>query len=403
MKIRDCDEIATWLAEAGLLGIRSEGSLVQAFCERCIEAGLPLGKSFVMIDTLHPMHEARAFFWDEDKSIGFQEVEYPSSRDGDGAELWKRSPFLQMLRRRELTLRCRLETGETRGFPAIEELRDAGQTDYLAIVYRIRQAMRVEDVDAFYARWTTARPGGFSEEEVGVLSRLTPHLGLAVRSAAQTRLTKTLVEAYLGQGPGRQVLSGGIRHGSVKRINAVLWFSDITGYTNLSESVQNDQLVPLINDYAEAVIGAVKGAGGDVLKLIGDGVLAMFTSSRPEYACRAAVEAERDMRARLLQLARRRENDGLPVADIHWACMPAGCSTATSARRTVSTSPLSASRSMRSAGSAPCASRPVARCFARPSSPSCCSARSGKSSFQSAGSRCVASAARRSSLPSIPG
>ena len=75
--------------------------------------------------------------------------------------------------------------------------------------------------------------------------------------------------------------------------------------------------MPLINDYAEAVIGAVKGAGGDVLKLIGDGVLAMFTSSRPEYACRAAVEAERDMRARLLQLARRRENDGLPVADIH--------------------------------------------------------------------------------------
>ena len=73
MKIRDCDEIATWLAEAGLLGIRSEGSLVQAFCERCVEAGLPLGKSFVMIDTLHPMHEARAFFWDEDKSIGFQE------------------------------------------------------------------------------------------------------------------------------------------------------------------------------------------------------------------------------------------------------------------------------------------------------------------------------------------
>jgi adenylate cyclase len=222
-----------------------------------------------------------------------------------------------MLRRRELTLRCRLEAGETRGFPAIEELRDADQTDYLAIVYRIRHAMRVEDVDAFYARWTTARPGGFSDEEVGVLSRLTPLLGLAVRSAAQTRLTKTLVEAYLGQGPGRQVLSGGIRHGSVKRINAVLWFSDITGYTNLSESVQNDQLVPLINDYAEAVIGAVKGAGGDVLKLIGDGVLAIFTSSRPEYSCRAAVEAERDMRTRLLRLAKRRENAGLSVADIH--------------------------------------------------------------------------------------
>ena len=128
MKIRDCDEIATWLAEAGLLGIRSEASLVQAFCERCVEAGLPLGKSFVMVHTLHPMHEARAFFWDEDKSIGFREEAYPSSREGEGAELWKRSPFLEMLRRRESSLRCRLEAGETRGFPAIEQLRDAGQT-----------------------------------------------------------------------------------------------------------------------------------------------------------------------------------------------------------------------------------------------------------------------------------
>ena len=70
-------------------------SLVQAFCERCVEAGLPLGKSFVMIDTLHPMHEARAFFWDEDKSIGFREEEYPSSRTakgrscGSAARFWR--------------------------------------------------------------------------------------------------------------------------------------------------------------------------------------------------------------------------------------------------------------------------------------------------------------------------
>src|SRR4029077_18180774 len=107
------------------------------------------------------------------------------------------------------------------------------------------------------ARWPTARPGGFSEEEIGVLSRLTPHLGLAIRSAAQTRLTKTLAEAYLGRDAGRRVLSGAIRHDAVRRIRAVLWYSDITGYTHLSESVQVDQLIPLINDYAEAVIGAV--------------------------------------------------------------------------------------------------------------------------------------------------
>ena len=295
--------------------------------------------------------------------------------------MWKRSPFLQMLRRRELTLRCRLEAGETRGFPAIEELRDAGQTDYLAIVYRIRQAMRVEDVDAFYARWTTARPGGFSEKEVGVLSRLTPLLGSAVRSAAQTRLTKTLVEAYLGRGPGRQVLSGGIRHGSVKRINAVLWFSDITGYTNLSELVQNDQLVPLINDYAEAVIGAVKAAGGDVLKLIGDGVPAIFTSSRPDIPVAPRWRQNATCAHGCCSLPNAAKTMAFLSPTFTWACMPAGSSTAISALRTVSTSPLSASRSMRSAGSAPWASSPVAICFAPRNSPSRRSARSRKARF----------------------
>lgn len=317
MDTRDCNEIAAWLAEAGLLGIRDEASLTQAFCERCVECGLPLGKVFVMIDTLHPMYEARAFFWDEDPESPFREEEHVRSRDPEGAVQWSRSPFLQMLRRRETSLRCRLEHGETRGYPAIQELCDAGQTDYLAYVYRTRQAVRVEDVDAFYARFTTARPGGFSDADVACLAQLTPHLGLAIRSAAQTRLTKTLAEAYLGRDAGRRVLSGAIRHDAVRRIRAVLWYSDITGYTHLSESVQVDQLIPLINDYAEAVIGAVKSAGGDVLKLIGDGVLAMFTSSRPEYACRAAVDAEHDLRLRLDQLARRRKTEGLPVADIH--------------------------------------------------------------------------------------
>lgn len=317
MKTTDADEIAGWLAEAGLLGARNEASLTQAFCERCVAAGLPLGKAFVMIDTLHPLHESRGIFWDEDPAIAFREEEFPSSKEGEDAVLWQRSPFFHLIKRRETTLRCKLEAGETRGYPAIEELRDAGQTDYLAIVYRIRQAARVEDVDAFYTRWTTSRPGGFTDEEIGHLKRLTPLLGLAIRSATQTRLAKTLVEAYLGRDPGRRVLSGGIRRGAIQKINAVLWFSDMTGYTRLSETVETGQLIPLLNDYAEAVITAVQSAGGDVIKLIGDGVLAIFAGAKPEQACQAAMQAERGMRERLADLALRRHRASQPVADIH--------------------------------------------------------------------------------------
>ena len=85
----------------------------------------------------------------------------------------------------------------------------------------------------------------------------------------------------------------------------------------LSETIETGQLIPLLNDYAEAVITAVQSAGGDVLKLIGDGVLAIFAGAKPPHACRAAMEAERDMRERLSDLALRRHRAGQPVADIH--------------------------------------------------------------------------------------
>lgn len=317
MNRKDADEIAEWLAEAGLLGMRDEASLAKAFCERCVAAGLPLGRAFIMIDTLHPLHESRAFFWDEDPTVHPREEELGSSREGEGLAVWQTSPFFHLIQRRETVLRCRLGQGETRGYKALEELRTAGQTDYLAIVYRIRHAARVEDVDGFYARFTTARPEGFGDDEIAHLTRLAPLLGLAIRSASQTRLARSLVEAYLGRDPGRRVLNGGFRRGAVEKINAVLWFSDMTGFTRLSETVETDQLIPLLNDYAETVITAVQSAGGDVLKLVGDGVLAIFSGKTPSAACSAALTAEQRMRAKLAALDETRRKSGQPVAGIY--------------------------------------------------------------------------------------
>ena len=105
--------------------------------------------------------------------------------------------------------------------------------------------------------------------------------------------------------------------GIAETLNAVLWFSDMRGYTTLSETISSDQLIPLLNDYAEAVISAVHGAGGDVLKLMGDGTLAIFTDSDPANACVAAMRAEADLRLRLAELNRRRASAGEPVSTIY--------------------------------------------------------------------------------------
>jgi adenylate cyclase len=105
-------------------------------------------------------------------------------------------------------------------------------------------------------------------------------LALAIKSAALGRIAKTLVETYLGRDPGRRVLEGSITRGKSTSIEAVLWFSDLRGYTGICDRVQPNEIIPFLNDYADAVISAIHGEGGDVLKLIGDGTLAMFCRRR---------------------------------------------------------------------------------------------------------------------------
>ena len=87
-----------------------------------------------------------------------------------------------------------------------------------------------------------------------------------------------MAEVYLGRDASRRVLSGQIRRGLAERIGTVLWFSDLRGFTTITDTTHPDRIIPLLNDYAEAVIAAVHEEGGDVLKLIGDGVLAVFNA-----------------------------------------------------------------------------------------------------------------------------
>lgn len=310
------DAMFDWLALEALAGA-DEATLVRSFSERCISAGFPITRGLVLIDTLHPLYEGRAVIWEDDLA-SFRETEFqPVRNDNEQWEGWQRSPFFHMLRDRRTVMRCRLAEGETEGYASIAELRDAGQTDYLSVVHRLREAPDITEVDGFYARWTTATPGGFSDAQVDALQRLTTQLALTLRLSAQTRLAGTLVETYLGRDPGRRVLQGSIFRGKVDKISAVLWFSDLSGYTRLSEDLPSDQLIPLLNDYAEAVITAVHDAGGDVLKLIGDGVLAIFTDEATDAACRSAMAAGRSLGQKLHELSGRRAAEGLPVANVH--------------------------------------------------------------------------------------
>ena len=154
---------------------------------------------------------------------------------------------------------------------------------------------------------------GFDDPAMSALRDLVPLLGLAVKSAANARIARTLGNVYLGRDAADRVLSGRISRGVADRINAVLWFSDLRGSTGIGESIDPAEFIPFLNDYAGAAINAIHDESGDVLKLIGDGVLAIFKEDDMAAARSAALRAENQFRKNIEALNQRRTSENRPT------------------------------------------------------------------------------------------
>jgi adenylate cyclase len=124
------------------------------------------------------------------------------------------------------------------------------------------------------------------------------------------------MKTYLGRDAARRVLSGRIMRGVADRIDTVIWFADLRGFTRITDSAP-EQVIPLLNDYADVIVSAIYAQGGDVLKLIGDGILAIFAAADRAHACAAALAAATAARNEVAALNRRRAHDGLPVTDMY--------------------------------------------------------------------------------------
>jgi adenylate cyclase len=319
-------ELSAWLAQTGLAGT-SETEIVSGFCERCVAAGLPLGRSLAFIDTLHPVHEGRLFRWgygpDESPLLEYGRTNPDAlaasgspPRDVAAAERWRHSPFYKMLQTGDSLLRRRLTAASKDEFSFVADFLAAGMTDYVAIISRFAAAGTIGEMDCVYTSWTTAAPDGFSDDEIAALERIVPYLALAIKSVSLARMTGTLMDTYLGRDAAHRVLSGRIVRGIAERIDAVIWFSDLQGFTRITDTAP-EQVIPLLNDYADAIVSAIHDHGGDVLKLIGDGTLAIFTARDRIHACGGALSAAIAARQRVAELKKRRAAQGQPVTDMY--------------------------------------------------------------------------------------
>jgi adenylate cyclase len=306
-------ELCAWITEAGLAG-QSEAATLEGFCERALELGLPLARANVVIDTLHPVYEGRAFVWrSQTKKTSLSEFGHGSNE----SKRWENSPFYYLHQNNEPMLRRRLTAQTENEFSVFPELRVQGITDYIAMINRFAAEGVIGDMDCVYSSWATDDPDGFRDVDVADLCRLMPLLSLTLKAASVARIAATLVEIYLGRDAGRRVLEGRIRRGVAEQIEAAIWFSDLRGYTRLSDSAKPAEIIPLLNEYADAVISAIHDHGGDVLKLMGDGVLAIFTAADRTGACEAALSAAEDAPRRIADVNRRRSADQLPTTELY--------------------------------------------------------------------------------------
>lgn len=311
-------ELCDWLVEGGLAGA-SETALLGGLCRRAAALGLPLARALVIVDTLHPIHEGRAFRWRADKPDETEIIEYGSTKAGEAHDRWQQSPFYHMLESGADVLRLRLDAPDLPAYTMLNDYRAQGMVDYLALIHRFAADRVIGEMDCVYSAWATDDQAGFSAADLAALRRLSPALGLAVKSASLARIAATLLETYLGRDAGRRVLSGSTGRGVAEMISAVIWYSDLRGYTRISDEAPPAQIIPFLNDYADAVISAIEGEGGDVLKLIGDGILAIFAAEEPQRACARALAAATTAQDQVASLNRRRAADGLPISEIYLA------------------------------------------------------------------------------------
>jgi adenylate cyclase len=319
-------ELSAWLAQAGLAGT-PETEIISAFCDRCVAAGIPLARAHVAIDTLHPVHEGSLFRWGYSPneasvhqygrtSLEGVDAPGPVSLDAQATEVWRRSPFNNMLQTGASLLRRRLNADTKGEFSMLADWLAAGMTDYVAITTRLAAEGVIGEMDAVYSSWGTTAAEGFNDEQIAKLRYVVPHLALAIKSVSLARMTRTLMETYLGRDAGQRVLSGRIVRGIAERIDAVVWFSDLRGFTRITDTTP-EQAIPLLNDYSDVIVSAIHEHRGDVLKLIGDGTLAIFTAKDRTRACGAALSAAIAAREGVAVLNRRRATDGKPITDMY--------------------------------------------------------------------------------------
>jgi adenylate cyclase len=269
-------------------------ALLRALCERLVEAGMPLARASFHIRTLHPQLFGIGFYWQR----GADDIRVFRAEHGiQQTPMYQRSP-MRLLFEGAGAVRQRLDLPHTDSdfdFPLLRELRDEGLTDYVAL------PMTFSDGKIHGTTWSSDRPGGFATEHLTQIYDLLPVLSLLLEIHLNRRIAINLLDTYVGRDAGERILRGQITRGSGQTVRAAIWFCDLRGFTELSERTDRDTLLACLNQYFDCMAKPVEEHGGEILKFIGDAMLAMFPLET-EQACQRALQAALEARSAMAGL-----------------------------------------------------------------------------------------------------
>src|SRR6516162_4218270 len=318
-------DLHVWAVRQGLLGTAAE-ELLAGFCRRLTDAGVPLWRSFVAMRTLHPQWGGYGYSWQREQDA--IEPQQFGRRDGPA---WLESPFAYLLRQANtrtgaqepwLHLRRHLTGPDAQlDFPVLEKFAAEGGSDYFAEIVRFGAEDDLSHGTGVAYSFATDRRGGFHDDDLALLKAVLPALSLAMMSFAGHTIASSLLAAYLGEDAGRRVHSGEIERGSVESIRAVLWYADIRAFTALADTTQGTAVIELLDEIFETLTAALRRRGGEVLKFLGDGMLAIFPFEdvTREQVCRQALDAAAEAMRAIDRLNAARCDVGKPTAAVDLA------------------------------------------------------------------------------------
>ncbi len=294
MQAIDLTSVSDWLIGGARSATRVDQFVVET-CERLVACGLPLWRAGVFVGMLHPSMIGRNFIWRHGAGVTVGSMAYGSEESDE----YLSSPLATVFEQ-GLEVRRRLVGGDAGNSPFLTDMRKEGATDYIAL------PIQMSDGEIHATSWTTKSPDGFSEGQLDALRSLMPALTRMIEIWLLRRTAAGLLNNYVGGRAGARILAGQIRRGHTETMHAAIWLSDLRGFTALSDHLPSEAIVDVLNAYFDCQVSAILDHGGEVLKFMGDGLLAVFPIAENEgdaaTVCARVMDAARESRANVASM-----------------------------------------------------------------------------------------------------